>query len=135
MLRPDQSARYARHLLLDGFGALGQERVLSATVTVIGDGRGAEEATLYLAAAGVGRLIVSEPVFARLGERVRDMNPDVALATAAGPRNLLGGSAVVDVPGDSRREGAAAALAALVALANAEAPYTWQTTPEEPWRA
>lgn len=135
MLRPDQRVRYLRHLLLEGVGAAGQERLLAASVTVVGEGRAAEEAALYLIAAGVGRVVVARGLAAALAARARDMNPDVTLTAAEGRRNLLGGRAVVDAPGASRREGVMAALAALVALAGAAAPYTWQTTPEEPWRA
>jgi molybdopterin/thiamine biosynthesis adenylyltransferase len=59
-LREDQIRRYARHVLLPDVGGVGQERLLAAAVRVeIGPAAGAEIAALvYLAAAGVGTLIL-----------------------------------------------------------------------------
>src|SRR5258708_19511074 len=53
-----QQERYARHLILDGFGGEGQERLLGASVRVRGEGVAALWAARYLAASGVGRLQV-----------------------------------------------------------------------------
>jgi hypothetical protein len=53
-----QQERYARHLILDGFGGEGQERLLGAAVRVRGEGVAALWAARYLAASGVGRLQV-----------------------------------------------------------------------------
>ena len=47
--------RYSRHLLLDEIGIEGQEKLLAATVLVIGCGGLGSAALPYLAAAGVGR--------------------------------------------------------------------------------
>jgi len=59
-LREDQIQRYARHVLLPEVGGRGQERLLAGAVAVaVGPGRDAEVAALaYLAAAGVGRLVL-----------------------------------------------------------------------------
>jgi adenylyltransferase/sulfurtransferase len=51
-------ARYQRHLSLAGFGPERQERLKEATVLVIGAGGLGCPALLYLAAAGVGRLVI-----------------------------------------------------------------------------
>ncbi len=51
-------ARYSRHLLLKEIGGPGQARLLASTVAVIGAGGIGSPALLYLAAAGVGRLVV-----------------------------------------------------------------------------
>lgn len=52
--------RYARHLALAGFGAAEQARLRDATALVIGAGGLGSPALLYLAAAGIGRLVVSD---------------------------------------------------------------------------
>jgi molybdopterin-synthase adenylyltransferase len=52
--------RYARHLALSGFDAAEQARLHDATALVIGAGGLGSPALLYLAAAGIGRLVVSD---------------------------------------------------------------------------
>jgi molybdopterin/thiamine biosynthesis adenylyltransferase len=55
-----QRLRYARHLLLDGFGEESQERLLQSRALVVGAGGLGSSALLYLAASGVGRIIVAD---------------------------------------------------------------------------
>lgn len=54
MLADHAIERYARQIVVPGIGATGQERLLAATVLVVGDERGCRQAALYLEAAGVG---------------------------------------------------------------------------------
>lgn len=46
-------ARYARQIVVPGIGAAGQQKLLSSTVLIVGNGRGCDQAQLYLRAAGV----------------------------------------------------------------------------------
>src|SRR5580765_61327 len=98
-LGPERSTRYSRHLLIPEVGEEGQLRLLDSRVLLIGAGGLGSPASLYLAAAGVGKLgIVDADVVdetnlqrqivhstARLGEpkvrsaaeTIQALNPDV----------------------------------------------------------
>ncbi len=55
-----QLTRYSRHLLLEELGIEGQARIGAATALVIGAGGLGSPAALYLASAGIGRLIIAD---------------------------------------------------------------------------
>jgi molybdopterin/thiamine biosynthesis adenylyltransferase/rhodanese-related sulfurtransferase len=102
-LEPEQRARYSRHLLIPEVGEEGQRKLLDSRILLIGAGGLGSPASLYLAAAGVGRIgIVDDDVVdasnlqrqiihstQRLGEpkaqsakdTIEALNPDVEVVT------------------------------------------------------
>jgi molybdopterin/thiamine biosynthesis adenylyltransferase len=52
----EQIERYSRHILLQGVGIEGQEKIMNAKVLIVGAGGLGAPVGLYLAAAGVGRI-------------------------------------------------------------------------------
>jgi molybdopterin-synthase adenylyltransferase len=58
ILSPNHIERYSRHILLPEIGARGQKKLLDATVAIIGMGGLGCAAAQYLAASGVGRVII-----------------------------------------------------------------------------
>lgn len=57
MLTDRQIERYSRQIILQPVGGRGQERLLGTAVVVVGDHVAGDTALVYLAAAGVGRLV------------------------------------------------------------------------------
>src|SRR5712671_1004681 len=74
-----QQERYARHLLLDELGGEGQERLLSSCVRIRGTGRAVRWAARYLAASGVGALVLEDAAAAR---ECSELSPDVRILSA-----------------------------------------------------
>ncbi|MBI5438888.1 MAG: HesA/MoeB/ThiF family protein [Nitrosomonadales bacterium] len=98
-----QLLRYSRHILLNEIGIEGQQRLLDARALIIGLGGLGSPAALYLAASGVGRLIlcdhdtvdfsnlqrqiihrtasVGQPKVASAQAALRDINPEIECIT------------------------------------------------------
>jgi adenylyltransferase/sulfurtransferase len=60
-LGDDRIARFARQLLVPGFGEEAQERLAAARVRAVGADGAASAALVYLVQAGVGRLWIEDP--------------------------------------------------------------------------
>jgi adenylyltransferase/sulfurtransferase len=59
-MNDEQLLRYSRQLMLSQIDAAGQEKLLSSRVLIIGAGGLGSPAALYLAAAGIGELVICD---------------------------------------------------------------------------
>ncbi|BBB31162.1 HesA/MoeB/ThiF family protein [Neptunomonas japonica] len=105
MLSDDQLLRYSRQIMLPDVDIDGQERWLASKVLIIGLGGLGSPVSLYLAAAGIGELVLVDDdqvdlsnlqrqvvhTTARIGmkkvdsaaQMLRDINPDINIVTRA----------------------------------------------------
>ena len=72
-LTDEQLLRYSRQILLPQFGIEGQERLSQSTVLIFGLGGLGSPASLYLAASGVGKLILIDPDVVELSNLQRQI--------------------------------------------------------------
>jgi adenylyltransferase/sulfurtransferase len=59
-MTPEQESRYSRHMLLAQIGREGQEKLLAGRVLVVGMGGLGSPVAMYLAASGVGHLVLTD---------------------------------------------------------------------------
>lgn len=102
MLTDAQLLRYNRQLLLPGFDIEGQERLLAATVLVVGLGGLGNPAALYLAAAGVGRLRLVDGDRVELGNLQRQVAHTERSVGANKARSVA--AAIAGLNGETRVE-------------------------------
>ena len=60
MLSESELERYARHIVLSEVGGIGQQKLKAAKVLVIGAGGLGCPAAMYLAAAGLGKILIAD---------------------------------------------------------------------------
>lgn len=85
----EQIQRYSRHILLQDVGVEGQEKIMNARVLVVGAGGLGAPVSLYLAAAGIGRIgIVDADVvdLSNLQRQVIHFTKDVGVPKLRVPR-------------------------------------------------
>lgn len=78
--------RYDRQILLDNIGREGQEKLKNATVGLIGAGGLGAAASLYLAAAGIGRLVIVDcqvPELSNLNRQILHWEEDIGRTNKA----------------------------------------------------
>ena len=59
-MTPSDESRYSRQIKLPQIGEKGQQKIIDSTVLIIGMGGLGSPAAMYLAAAGIGKMIISD---------------------------------------------------------------------------
>jgi molybdopterin/thiamine biosynthesis adenylyltransferase len=92
-LSPDETKRYARHLVLKDLGGAGQQKLKAAKVAVVGAGGLGSPAIAYLAAAGVGTIaVIDDDVVAlsNLQRQVMHRSEDVGVSKTISAARFIG---------------------------------------------
>ena len=88
----DQLERYSRHILLPEVGGVGQEKLMAASVLVVGAGGLGAPMLQYLAAAGVGRIGVidaDEVDLSNLQRQIIHRTQDVGVSKAESAARMI----------------------------------------------
>jgi molybdopterin-synthase adenylyltransferase len=88
-----QVTRYARHILLDEIGGVGQARLMQSSVLVVGAGGLGSPLLLYLAAAGVGRVgVIDDDVvdLSNLQRQIAHTTERIGMAKVDSARAAIG---------------------------------------------
>lgn len=91
-MNDDQLLRYSRQIMLPAFDVAGQQALLNATVLVVGAGGLGCPVAMYLAAAGVGRLILvddDQVELSNLQRQVLHQEADIGRDKVASARDSL----------------------------------------------
>ncbi len=89
---PEEIERYARHIVLRDVGGPGQKKLKAASVLVVGAGGLGAPVLLYLAAAGVGRLVLvddDEVSLSNLQRQVIHGTPDLGRPKVESARDFV----------------------------------------------
>jgi molybdopterin-synthase adenylyltransferase len=92
MFTKSQLDRYARHIILPGVGAAGQQKLLDSKILVIGAGGLGSPILMYLAAAGVGTLGIVDfdsVDVSNLQRQILYTTPDVGKAKTVSAKEKL----------------------------------------------
>ncbi len=93
-MNDDQLLRYSRQIMLPQVDIAGQEKLLSARVLIVGAGGLGSPAAMYLAAAGVGHLVIADHDTVELSNLQRQLlhqDTDIGLNKAVSAQQSLGG--------------------------------------------
>ncbi len=91
-MNDEQLLRYSRQIMLPQVDIRGQERLLSARALVIGAGGLGSPAAMYLAAAGIGQLVIADPDCVELSNLQRQLlhhDSDIGRLKVASAKDTL----------------------------------------------
>ena len=134
-MNDDQLRRYSRHLLLPEIDLAGQEKLIQSRVLLVGLGGLGSPVALYLAASGIGSLVLCDHDVVELSNLQRqilfknkDINRSKVLSAAEGVLALNPDITVITVPaaldGKSLKEEVARASLVIDATDNFKTRYT-----------